>query len=201
MTVAPTGTIDDMAVVTDPEETLHPLSVDDYLRMVDVGILDEDDKVELLEGAIFAMSPEGRPHRAILARLMEYIVRGLADPLLMVTGGSPLELRPDSMPQPDFSVVNRAEVTPHNASEGAHLVVEVSYSSLRKDLNRKARIYARAGIREYWVVDLQARVVHVHLEPRANGYAVRHAVAPPAMLQPAYVQLPPLALDELLAWG
>lgn len=199
MTVAIVGTLPEVALFTDAHESLHPLTVDDYRRMVDVGILDEDDKVELLEGAIIAMSPEGRPHAHVYATLTEHLVRGIEDRSLFVRPGNPFEVQPDSMPEPDLAIVDRSDSSWNSTPERAHLIVEVSFSSLKKDLDRKARIYARAGVPEYWVVNLKALVVHVHLEPRRNGYAVVHDVAPPAELQPTYLQLPPIALSELLS--
>lgn len=200
MTVAPAGTIQAMALLTDALEPLRPLTVDDYLRMVEVGILEEDEKVELLEGAIIAMSPEGPPHLGVLALLTKHVVRGLDDEALIATIGSPIKVLPDSMPQPDIAVLDSSVVVAAKEhSQTAHLCIEVSFSSLRKDLDRKARIYARAGVQEYWVVDLKARVVHVHLDPSRGSYAVRHEVAPPALLRPTYLSLPPLPLSDLLA--
>jgi len=200
MTVASTGTIRQMALLTDAQESLHPLTVDDYLRMVEIGILKEDEKVELLEGAIIAMSPEGKRHLLVASLCVEHVVRGLGDDSLIATIGSPIKVLPDSMPQPDIAVVDRSVVkAAKEYSQSAHLCIEVSFSSLRKDLDRKARIYARAGVREYWVVDLKARVVHVHLDPSRGSYAVRHEVAPPALLSPTYLSLPPLPLADLLS--
>jgi Uma2 family endonuclease len=193
------GTLRDVALRTAAQEPLHPLSVDDYLRMVEVGILDEDDKVELLEGSVIEMSPEGVPHHEVVARLVEHIVPAVAGGPLRARIGGPLELRPDSMPEPDIAVIDRPAGMPDRHPDGAHLLVEVSFSSLRKDLDRKARIYARAGVREYWVVDLHAKVVHVHLTPRSNGYSVVDDVAPPAELVPTHLPLPPLDLAALFA--
>ncbi len=199
MAVERSDTLGDVGLVTDAQEPLHPLSVDDYHRMIEVGILTRDDRVELLEGAIIEMSPEGPPHAAVLARLARHVIRGLEDESLIARVQSPITVVPHSEPEPDLVVADLASSTFRAHPQTAHLGIEVASSSLRKDRSRKARIYAAAGVGEYWVVDLVARVVHVHLDPRDGGYAVTRTVAPPAQLSPTTVDLPPLPLDALLA--
>ncbi len=193
------ATLGGVGLVTDAQESLHPLSVEDYHRMLEVGILTEDDRVELLEGAIIEMSSEGPPHAAVVARLNRFVTRGLQDESLIVRVQGPVTIRPSSEPQPDLAVVDVTSSTFRQHPHGAYLAIEVAHTSLRKDLSRKARIYAGAGVREYWVVDLAAMCVHVHLEPRDDAYAVTRTVAPPAELRATCVELPPLALAELLA--
>jgi Uma2 family endonuclease len=189
-----------MAVMTDAQEPLHLLSVEDYHRMIEVGILTDEDKVELLDGAIFEMSPEGPPHALVIARLARFLIGALLDdPSLLVRIGSPVTLPPRSEPQPDFAVVDTADATWRAHPERAHLLVEVAHSSLRKDRTRKARIYATAGIPEYWIVDLIGLCVHVHREPSGESYAAVATVRAPQAVQAQAVALPPLSLDELLS--
>lgn len=193
------ATLGGVGLVTDAQEPLHPLSVEDYHRMIEVGILTEDDRVELLEGAIIEISPEGPAHSAVIARLTRFVVRALEDESLVVRVQSPITLVPHSEPEPDLVVADLASSNFRQHPYGAYLAIEVARTSLRKDLSRKARIYARADIQEYWVVDLVAMAVHVHLEPGADGYAVTRTLVGPAELRATTVELPPLSLAALLA--
>jgi Uma2 family endonuclease len=194
------GTLGFMAVMTDAQEPLHLLSVDEYHRMIEVGILTDEDKVELLDGAIFEMSPEGPPHALVIARLARFVIAALLDdPSLLVRVGSPVTLRPRSEPEPDIAVVDTADATWRAHPQRAHLLIEVAHSSLRKDRTRKARIYATAGVPEYWVVDLGGLCVHVHRAPSAERYVTVETVRPPQALKAQALELPPLALDELLS--
>lgn len=189
-----------MAVVTDAQEPLHPLTVDDYHRMIEAGILTEDDRVELLDGALFEMSSEGPPHAVVVSRLNWWLARGLPeDRRHTVRVGSPVTLRPLSEPQPDLAVVDAADSTWQAHPERAHLLIEVAMTSLRKDRVRKARIYAEHGVPRYWIVDLVHLCVHVHTEPGPDGYASIETVEPPASLDPGCCGLPPIDLGELLA--
>jgi Uma2 family endonuclease len=190
-----------MPLLLEPYEPLHPISVEDYHRMIDAGILTEDDKVELLEGAIIEMSPEGPPHHTACDRLNRFLVRGLTTDDLMVSPGHPITLQPRSEPEPDLYVYRTAEGSFSGHPESALLVIEVSSSSLRKDRIRKARIYASAAIPEYWIFDLKQLCVEVHRDPADGAYRDTQIVRPPAELRAAFVDLPPLPLAEILDPG
>lgn len=189
-----------VALTTEPGERLHPLTVDDYHRMVEVGILMEDDPVELLEGALVEVAPEGPAHATVVADVARFLIKGLPDEeRLLVRVGSPLTFRPHSEPQPDFSIVDRAASTLTEHPVGAHLVVEVSHSSRRIDRGRKARIYARAGIREYWILDLVDWTVEVRTDAGEDGYASTRVLRAPEQVVCETVDLPPLDLAVLFS--
>lgn len=188
-----------MAVVTDANESLHALTVEDYHRMIEVGILTEDDRVELLEGSIFLMSPEGPPHAAVIARLNRWLARGLPDDAQIVRVQSPITLRPHSEPEPDLVVADISESTFRTHPERPHLVIEVAKTSRRKDRVRKARIYGQAGLPRYWIVDLVDLCVHVHTDPGKTGYETVEVVHPPDLLDPQACGLPPLDLAALFS--
>ncbi|MDX6699558.1 MAG: hypothetical protein QOE65_2955 [Solirubrobacteraceae bacterium] len=146
------------------EFEIHRLSVDDVRRMVEAGVLLEEDRVELLDGVLVDMTPPSSDHSAIVAWLTRHFVRGAHDlevrvqDLLLVDGGFVM---------PDLMVV---EPVPRDRQPStAHLVVEVSVTTQRHD-TAKARRYARAGVAEYWIVDVPARVVKVHRRPASGGY-------------------------------
>jgi Uma2 family endonuclease len=188
-----------VGLVTDAQEPLHLLSVGDYHRMIDAGILGEEDRVELLEGAIIEMTPEGPAHSTVIARLNRFIARALDDPSLLLRVQSPLTFEPRSEPEPDLVVVDAAASTMRAHPTGGHLVIEVAKTSLRKDRERKARIYATAGVSEYWVFDLVNWCVHVHGDPRDGAYTAIHSVQPPDQLQASALELPTVPLAEILA--
>ncbi len=138
--------------------------------MVRAGILDEDDRVELLDGVLVEMSPQGTPHAYAIRRLT-----ALAFPIAAAAGlelsiQAPLDVgSPISLPEPDLAVVPVTARDRHPS--GAVLVVEMGATSLSIDLVRKARIYATGGVPEYWVLDVQRRLLVVHREPREGAYA------------------------------
>jgi Uma2 family endonuclease len=141
----------------------------EYHRLINVGVLGEDERVELLEGVIVEMTPQGRPHALVITRLTRVFVRALGD-AYSVRPQVPLSLGEDSEPEPDLAVVTRqeeetAEVHPRSAL----LVVEVAgEDSLRKDRVLKGRIYAQAQVPEYWLVDVEHHTVEVYTEPDAQ---------------------------------
>ena len=139
-------------------------SVAEYHRLVEAGVLDEDDRVALLEGVIVEVRPQSERHARVIQRLTALLVRA-ADDRLVVRPQLPLTL-PDSEPEPDLAVVRTADAaSPDDHPTRALLVVETSSASLAHDRTVKARIYARAGIPEYWLVNLGERCVEVHRDP------------------------------------
>jgi Uma2 family endonuclease len=156
----------------------------EYRRMSEVGILGEDDRVELIRGEIVQMSPIGRRHRAFVDNLNQLLVLRLAGRAI-VSVQNPVALMDDSEPQPDLSVLRRRPV-PYKERE-AHaedvlLLIEVADSSLAYDRSTKLRLYAETGIPEYWVVDCAAETVDVYRAPGAEGYRDVTRVAGGAML-------------------
>ena len=155
-----------VAVPADPELTLRPLRRAEYDLLVEAGAL-AGEPVELLEGALVRVSPQGGRHARTVARLVRLLNRELP-------GG--WEVRPAlpyladdlSEPEPDVAVVPWRDDDRH--PDAAVLVVEVSRTSLVADLGVKARTCARSGVPEYWVVDLVTDVVHVHTGPRGCGW-------------------------------
>jgi Uma2 family endonuclease len=142
----------------------------EYEKMIDAGILGEDEHVELVGGEIVAMSPEGPQHARTIDLCAEALRRAFGAGFT-VRVQHPLVFDPDGEPEPDLAVVAgepRAHLGAH--PRAAVLVVEVAESSLAYDRTTKARLYARAGVPEYWIVNLRDRVVEVHREPSAGGY-------------------------------
>ena len=126
-------------------------TIADYHRMVEVGILDEDDKVELLDGEIVFMAAMGYPHKSITDMLNMYFAPLVVGQFICRVQSS-IELPEMSEPQPDFLILDHADhfYRKHDPKiEEIRLLVEVADTSLDKDLKRKRRIYAAAGVAEY----------------------------------------------------
>jgi hypothetical protein len=140
-------------------------SVDEYHQMIDAHILGEDDRVELLEGLIVTVSPQKPPHAVVTERLNDVLFLGLGREFL-VRCQLPLTLpESESEPEPDITVIPRGSPTHQEHPHTAPLVFEVSRASLRRDRLVKARIYARASVLEYALVDVAGRRIEVHREP------------------------------------
>jgi Uma2 family endonuclease len=179
-------------------ERVRPLRVDEYLRLADAGCF-ADERVELLDGFVVVMSPHSELHANVTARVTELLVRALPDGF-QVRGQLPVHLGDHSMPEPDVAVVRRGTLlSPHPTI--AVLVVEVARSSLRKDRELKAAIYARAGIPCYWLIDVDGGRVEVRTAPSRDddaGYAALVTLTRGDTLGAPDLPGLTLAVDELL---
>lgn len=144
---------------------LHHLDVETYNRIVASGAL-EGQRVELLDGVLVEMGPQSPAHATLIERLMHHFVAAR----LPLRVQSPLQVHPDSEPEPDLAVFAE-EPPPDRHPSTAELVVEVAVSSQMIDRNVKATKYALAGVRTYWLVDVPASAVEVRTEPGSDGYA------------------------------
>ena len=172
-----------------PWVTRRPITVDEYHRMGEAGILTEDDRVELIEGELVAMAPIGSDHSGTvnaLNHLLVMAVHGRA----VVAVQNPVILDDRSEPQPDFAVLRYRDdhyrrATPR--AEDVVLIVEIANSSLNYDRAVKRPLYARRGIPEYWIVNVSGQEVEVCRTPVGDRYdtitrAVRGDVLEPALL-------------------
>ena len=151
----------------------YRFAVDEFARMGEAGIFTEDDRVELIDGAVLEMTPIGPPHAGIVGRLTELLVTRLAG-RAYVSVQNPIRLDRHTEPQPDLVVARRRQsgyTDRHPDADDVLLVVEVADSSLRHDREQKAPRYGKAGIPETWLVDLAAGTVTVYSDPGPDGYA------------------------------
>jgi Uma2 family endonuclease len=152
---------------------VHRFTVADLERMVRAGILQEDERVELLDGQIVEMSPINPPHASCVNRLTRLLAPLLASRQATVTIQNHLVLGPHQAPQPDVAVVRyRADGyrAGHPGPADTFLVVEVADSSLAKDRERKIPLYARSGIPEAWLANLPGDALEIYREPREGTY-------------------------------
>ncbi|MGC1520709.1 MAG: Uma2 family endonuclease [Steroidobacteraceae bacterium] len=162
------------------------ISTDRYVMMIAAGVLTKYDRIELVEGDMLDMAPIGDRHTAITSRLHEFFVFAVARSATIVSGGA-IKLGDFSEPQPDSVLLKRrADFYSGKRPEAADvlLLIEVSDSSLAFDLGVKLNLYARYGVSEYWVVDVEGRRVLTYREPTANGYAAQGEFAAADVVAP-----------------
>jgi Uma2 family endonuclease len=144
-----------------------------YGRLIEHGVLDEDDPIELVDGLLLLKEPQASPHRTSVLLVAKALERAFGEGWFVQTQ-SPIILDDRSEPEPDVCVV-RGSPRDYVASHPRRpvLIVEVAQSSLRRARGRKAALYARARITDYWIVNLVDRVLEVHREPARPGPARR----------------------------
>ncbi|CAN5418620.1 Uma2 family endonuclease [soil metagenome] len=176
-----------------PVETVTPyrFTYEDVLRMVEVGILAEDARVELIEGELLEVSAESVPHVRCRRWLTQFFMRRLAEGEWEVNPDAPAVLEATSAPEPDIAIFPSAVHDRDVTGRDIVLAIEVSLSSLAFDLGRKGALYARHGVQEYWVVDVVGRRIVVHRQPTLDGYG-DHAVVDQAG------EIAPLAFPALV---
>jgi Uma2 family endonuclease len=161
-------------------------TVAEYEQMAEAGIFREDDRLELIDGEIFEMSPIGSRHAACVRRLQRLLAQALGDRVLVDTQ-NPVILDDASEPLPDVVVLkNRSDLyaARHPSPDDIFLVIEVADTSLSYDQEVKVPAYARSDIPEVWVVDLNSTSVHVYRTPTAVGYQEHTHVQSDATLAP-----------------
>jgi Uma2 family endonuclease len=172
--------------------TTRRFTVDEYYRMAEIGILREGERVELIEGEIVRMAAIGSEHSGCVMRLDRILQRGV-DNRGLVLVQNPVRLDGSSEPEPDLALLRPRQddyTTGHPGPADVLLVIEVADSSLEKDREIKAPLYARAGIVEYWLVNLPERKIEVYREPAGGTFgSVGHHRGPDV--------LRPLAFPEL----
>lgn len=140
----------------------------DVFHRMDAAGLFHGLRVELLEGEVVVMAPMDEEHAKPIAQLTRLLAKAVPE-AFEIRPQLPIAPNDESEPVPDFAIVVDDESRRENP-DTAVLVIEVSNSSLRDDLDRKPRIYARAGIPEYWVIDVKKREVVVHRNPSGARY-------------------------------
>ena len=151
------------------------LTVKDFVLMGETGVFAPDERVELLDGEIYTMSPPSSKHAAWVDRIMKALEISVGDRTI-IRVQSPVGLSEHDSPEPDVAVLApKADFyeTELPGASDTYLVAEVSLSTLREDRNRKLSIYARTGVPEYWLFNLEARQLEVYREPKNGYYRVR----------------------------
>ena len=155
--------------------TRKRFTVDEYQRMGQVGILGPEDRVELIDGEILAMTPIGARHNACVSSGNRALVRAAGDDALVLPQGS-VRLSTYSEPEPDLVLLRPRPdfyASQHASAKDILLIVEIAESSLPYDRDIKARLYAEAGVPEYWIADLTTNTLWRYTSPERGAY---HAI-------------------------
>lgn len=181
-------------MITTLKWTIH-----DYHRMVEAGILD-DRHVELLNGEIVEMAPEGEPHAHDTTEAKDYLVVLLGE-RVKIREGKPITIpNSNSEPEPDIAVVQplgREYRQHHPYPENVFWLIEFSNSSLTKDLEEKSNIYAEANIQEYWVVNLRKMRLVVFRLPQDGDYTSKETFGDGVIYPLAFPNVA-ISIDQLL---
>ena len=173
-------------LAANPWVARRPITVAEYYRMAEVGILGERDRVELIEGELVAMSPIGAYHTGTVNVLNHSLVHAVGE-RAMVSVQNPVRLDDLSEPQPDFALLRPRPGfyrEAHAQPADVLLLIEVADTSLNYDRAVKRALYARHAIPEFWIVDLTSGEVEVCRQPKADGYAAVHRVGRDGALEP-----------------
>lgn len=147
-------------------------TVDEYHRMAEMGILTEDDRVELINGEIVAMSPINSPHAGHVKRINALFTRLLGEQTI-VSVQDPLTIQDASEPEPDIMLLHPRDdfyASAHPQPEDVYLLIEVADSSVRTDQEVKIPVYAQAQVVEVWIVNLAGQQIEVYRSPSAGKY-------------------------------
>lgn len=180
---------------------LRQWTVDDYARMREAGILTEDDRVELIEGAIYRMSPIGPLHLAIVNRLNRLLLSAVGDDAIVSVQNS-VRLNDDTEVQPDIAVLrpdpgDYEDALPH--AQDVLLIIEVADTSIDYDRSVKLPLYAQAAIAEVWIVDARQQTVEQYTRPAAGQYTQVHTHRRSGALRSEALPQIDIAVDRLFS--
>jgi Uma2 family endonuclease len=178
---------------------LRSWTIDEYLHAAEAGVFKEDERLELLDGQIIKMSPQGYPHGQCLALVIEWL-SGIRREGFHTRYQQPMEVGPWDAPEPDVMVVKGSarQMRQHPTPSAIALVVEISDSSLPLDKGYKARLYGESGIPEYWIFDIDARALHVYREPSKSGYGWMRTLSEQEKIAPLFANDVTVAISDLL---
>jgi Uma2 family endonuclease len=186
-------------MATEIQRARRLFTVDEYDRMVTAGVFGPDDRLELIEGEIIEMSPIGHRHTACVANLLKIFVSRLGERAVVWPPGA-VRLSTRSKPEPDVTLLRpHSYRDAHPGVQDALLLIEVSDSSLAYDRGVKLALYARAGIPEYWIVDVDGRMVETFRTPTVGGYRETRRFARDEVIAPLSFPDVTFRVSELFA--
>jgi Uma2 family endonuclease len=165
------------------DEQSHPeqrvkLRIDDYLRLSEAGAFDRYARTELIDGVVYAMNTQHRPHgfaKDELAYRLRRALEAMGSYLHVATEQS-VAMAPHDQPEPDIILTTEPRGSGPIPGRSVALLVEIAHTSLDHDLFRKAPVYAERGVAEYWVVDVKAGLIHQMWSPQGEEYVERQGV-------------------------
>lgn len=184
-----------MGSLDQPHVLKHRITVDAYYRMGETGIIAPDARVELIDGEVIDMAPIGSAHGGTVKKLNRLLTLALGD-RAVISVQDPVRLGEASEPQPDVMVLRpRGDMYTgsHPSPADVLLVIEVADTSLEFDRSVKVPLYARHGIAEVWLVDLQNQLLTIHREPKDGIYRDTRTTGAPGTMELS--QLPGASVD------
>jgi len=175
----------------------HRFSVQDMYAMISAGILEEGGCEELIEGELIEMPSDGARHKKLSNDLGFWLYRSLEKSAYAIVADATLVLSEFDAPSPDWCVSPASISMDDLKGSDALLVIEQSDTSLNRDLGWKAALYARHGVRDYWVIDVARQETHVHREPDADGFGFRKRFAAHEAVEALLIPGLILRLDQL----
>jgi Uma2 family endonuclease len=187
-------------LITKAPFTLRKWTVKEYQKLGEMGFFHPEERVELISGNIIKMSAKGTAHTSALGRT-DRLFQDLFNNLAWVRVQDPIALDDNSEPEPDIAVVIIDPfdyATHHPTPSEVYLIIEVADSSLAYDREIKANIYARSGIADYWVLNVNDRQLHVFREPAEDGYQSEVILEETASISPLQFAAFNIAIGEML---
>ena len=183
----------------------HRLTRAEYDRLIELGVFQTSDRIELIGGELMVAEPESPEHYTAIRKSVRALEIAFG-PGWEVRQDGPIALDDESEPEPDIAVVPGApEDYRHAHPSRPALTLEISVSSLATDRERKASLYARAGLSDYWILNLIARVLEVYREPVPDGsepyswrYARREVILPSGRISPLAAPAATITVADLL---
>lgn len=178
----------------------HKFKVDDYLRIVELGVMGEDTRVELIWGELVEMSPINIAHTSTNKRLISLLTSQLGKRIVLGVQ-DPVQIGEDSLPLPDISVLKPRVDFYSERQPGPDDIlffIEVADSSLRFDQRVKAKLYGAASIADYWIINLPERQIEVYREPQPDGYRTVTRYKPGESISPLAFPDASLNVDDII---
>ncbi len=181
----------------------HKFTIEQYHKMAEVGILHEEDRVELIKGEIIEMSPIGVKHAATVNRLNQLLQQKLGQRII-VSIQNPIKLTDTSEPQPDVTLLKSRHdfyETKIPTPEDIFLQVEVADKSLNYDRDVKIPLYAENKVMEVWLIDINNQSIRVYRQPQNNSYQDIHIVTKGQNIYPQAFPDTIITLDEIFGFS
>jgi Uma2 family endonuclease len=156
-------------------------TIDEYHKLAETGIIKPTDRVELIEGDIITMSPIKSKHAGIVDAIAEFLIHTLYRKATIKIQ-NPMSIGNNSEPEPDIIIAKHKQDhyrSAHPTPEEVYLLIEVADSSLAYDQSIKAPLYAKAGIPEYWIINIIDEQIEIYREPGDENYASKQILSTP----------------------
>ena len=176
------------------------LTVEEYHKMGETGIISTDEEVELIEGKVIEKPMKGTSHEAAITRA-ERALRNRLGTRVLLRLQSAVRLSDRSEPEPDIAVVYPDPMDyedHHPTPPEIYLIVEIADTTLKRDTEFKAKVYAKAGINDYWVLDITNRQLYAFREPTASGYQNQQILSDDATISPVAFPNVTINVSEML---